>query len=277
MTKLQRRIAVALVVGVLVAWLFLREGQHPARPASAVASVPRESAPDQSHSQTVPGRPTSIASQEKAEADRSNSPAPETGVRRTPAWEIVSGIYGPLLDRLNLPAEVRERFLNLVCAERQAAFDVVSVAGAKNLSYLKDPTIERMALDAATSSDAEIRTLLTPEQFNQFIDYRNMRTIQVSVSRLTESASESGAPLTDAQVQGLINIFSANQTPGQLRRAPINAVLNLGGAGVTEPIITSARTLLSDPQLAALIALQADQMAPRHDTLGASPHPAGAR
>lgn len=277
---MKRTITVALLVvlaGGFVAWWLIAQKRPAANSPAAENSAPRAAGltDRQSRSESIPIWATMVTPAAPA-ARRPERSLRDLQAGRAVSLGVVSEIYGPLLEQLRLSDDVRKRFLELVCDERQSAYDVVSTARKEKVDYLSNPTVERMALEAATSADAEIRGLLSPDEFNQFVAYRAMRTIQVSVSKVVESIADSGsAPLTDSQVQGLIKVFVDAQTPGQLRRAPINAVLNLDGVGITEPVVSSARGLLSEPQLAALLEVRAGQLAPPHDKIGASPQPAG--
>ncbi len=279
MSRKTSLLIVLVLVGVFVAlvFVFVAERRTPvttrapiAQPSLAVKTVAN-------HSALAHFRPVAAASVENAESRRRDAATRDLQAGRAASLEIVSTIYGPLLAKLNVSSEVRKQFLDLVGNERQAAYDVVATANRENLDYLSNPEVQRMALAAATSEDARIHDLLPAADFEQFVDYRNMRPIQLSISRVMDNLAESGgAPLSDAEVQALIKVFYEAQTPGQLSRAPINAVLNLRGVGITEPIVSAARSVLSEQQLAALLAVRAAQAVPTHDRIGSpSARPGG--
>lgn len=267
-----------VLAGLFVAFVLVFETKRPTSPAATppVVQRSRRAKTEQGHSAATEIRPVVVASVENTERRRREASARDLQAGRAASFEIVSTIYGPLLDKLQVSPEVRKQFLELVCNERQAAYDVVSTANRENLVYLSNPDVQRMALAAATSEDAKIRELLPADDFDQFVDYRNIRTIQLSVAKLVDTIAESGGtPLSNAQLQALVKVFADAQTPGQLLRAPINAVLNLSGVGITDPIVDAARSVLSDQQFAALLQVRAAQSVPSHDKIGAPPRPAG--
>jgi hypothetical protein len=184
------------------------------------------------------------------------------------SFAIVTDIYSGFVKDVGLSETETKQFLELVCDERLSALDAVLTARAKGLNYHDDIELENLTMAAATLRDADIRQLLGTDNYAKFADYRSTAMVRSTINQLCDRSADAGAPIADAQITQLSQVYLTLQSPENARRAPIKAVLQLIGMPVTEQMIDASRSILSAPQLAALVEVRNAQHSPARDTVG---------
>jgi hypothetical protein len=181
--------------------------------------------------------------------------------------------YSSLFKALNLSPADLDKFKSLLVEKQAAITDVMSSAREQGLDPRNpDDRAQLVTLlqTAQAQVDANIQQTLGAAQFAQYQNYEQTLPQRNVVTQLAQSLSYTGAPLQDTQVAQLVNILAAN-TPAQNQNASGLGGLFAGMGGgfgnrtspITDAAITQAQSILTDPQVAALQQLQAQQQAQR--------------
>jgi hypothetical protein len=181
--------------------------------------------------------------------------------------------YSPLFKALNLSPADLDKFKSLLVEKQAAITDVMSSAREQGLDPRNPDDRAQLATLLQTAQaqvEANIQQTLGAAQFAQYQNYEQTLPQRNVVTQLAQSLSYTGTPLQDTQVAQLVNILAAN-TPAQNQNASGLGGLFAGMGGgfgnrtspITDAAITQAQSILTDPQVAALQQLQAQQQAQR--------------
>ncbi len=157
----------------------------------------------------------------------------------------LDGRYADLFKRLNLsPAQLEQ--LKTLLAERQLSMrDTFSAAREQGLNPRDNPEAFRKLIETTRNSiDESIRELLGDAGYAQFQRFETTEPQRRAVSQLQQRLSYTGAPLTTAQSDQLVQILSASGSPQ-----------------ITESTLNQARGVLSTVQVEALEQLYQEQQA----------------
>jgi hypothetical protein len=257
----KRIYTVLLLFGVAAAaFLFLTWSNRPTRPLAA----PPNAMP-------VPATEHKSAAPQSLVSDvRVTLPTPRPAMtteirqleergRREASLAVVADIYGPFLRQAGLGQDAADAFLNFTCDERLAALAAALAARAKGIRWMDFPETEEQVLRGATSRDADLRQLLGDQEYREFEEFRATSNIRTTINQINDRLDAANA-LTNDQVLQLARSFLALQKPQKVARAPADAVLQLIGMPLADPMVEAARNVLMDPQFAALEAVRESQL-----------------
>lgn len=143
---------------------------------------------------------------------------PEVAVATDPALralqlqvfdEEFAGIWGPLLQRLNLPAEKAAALKALLRAHEERRMDVTAVAGELQLE-LGDAAIQKMRNADGALLARQTLELLGPDDGKIYQQYRRDLALQPMLTDLAAMNFRTGTPLTGTESQQLLAILSAH-------------------------------------------------------------------
>lgn len=175
--------------------------------------------------------------------------------------------YADLFRKLNLnPAQVDE--FKALLAERQSSrMDVLAAARDEGLSGRENrEELRKLIQQAEGEIDADIRQLLGETAFREYQQYEQTAPQRAVVNQLETRLSYSGAPLTPAQSEALINVLAAASNGGDGAPSPAAdgpGVFGGRSQGITDEVLTRAQGVLGPSQIEALREIQAEQEAQR--------------
>jgi hypothetical protein len=130
--------------------------------------------------------------------------------------------YAALFKNLNLPAEQLDKLKTLLVEKQTAMQDVLAVARAQGVNPRDDPEgFRKLVASAQSDIDNNIRATLGEQGFSQYEQYQQTLPQRAVVNQLQQRLSYSGAPLSDAQSEQLVQILAST--------APQRADTNNGG------------------------------------------------
>lgn len=176
--------------------------------------------------------------------------------------------YAALFKSLNLSPAQLEQFKNLLVEKRTAVADVMAAARSQGLTGRENrDELRALVQDAQAEVDNSIRAAIGDAAFAQYQNYEQTQPQRNVVSQLQQRLSYSGAPLTDAQTEQLVQVLATTtdqRTPNAGGIRTPAGRLGLGGNGgtqITDAAVAQSATVLSTSQQQALQQLQAEQQA----------------
>lgn len=153
--------------------------------------------------------------------------------------------YGNLFKQLGLPADKLGQLKNLMAERQNAMMDVMSTASAQGLNPRENrEEIHQLTQAMQAEVDASIRSTIGDAAYAQYENYNATQSQRTAVNRINDTLSYTSTPLSTAQSQQLVAIMANN-----------------GTREVTDQVISQARGILSNDQIAALQQYQAEQQA----------------
>jgi hypothetical protein len=189
--------------------------------------------------------------------------------------------YAALFKQLHLSPEKLDRFKQLLIDRQNAPMDVMAAAGKPDaFGPETGANIPGLIQQETQEVDVSIHRLLGDTAYDEFQDFNRTQSERSVVDQLASRLSYSDVPLTGEQAEALVNLLSAERATqtatakptefGSLQYAVASpaggdVVFSTFGRGsttsITDNSIASAQTVLSDAQMNALRALQAEQLA----------------
>lgn len=176
--------------------------------------------------------------------------------------------YAALFKSLNLTPAQLEQFKNLLVEKRTAVADVMAAARSQGLTGRENrDELRTLVQNAQNEVDNNIRSVLGDAAFAQYQNFEQTQPQRSVVSQLQQRLSYSGAPLSDAQSEQLVQVLATtteqkNPSAGTLRPgAGRIAFGGNGGAQITDQAVAQASTVLNASQVQALQQLQQEQQA----------------
>lgn len=190
--------------------------------------------------------------------------------------------YASLFRSLNLPADQLARLASLLTERRTALLDIAAVARDQGVDLRNNaPGLQQLVATTQEEINRSIKGVIGDAGFAQLTAFEQTAAQRNTVSELQQRLSYTGAPLTTAQSDQLVQILAANPAP---RPAPATTPLSpapgalptglpdgaglrmLGGpaastATITPAAVTQSQSVLSPPQVSALQQLQQQQQA----------------
>lgn len=215
----------------------------------------------------------------------------------------LDGRYAPLFKQLNLAPDQLEDLKKLMVERQTVGADVFASAVQQRLDPMQNRAeLAKLTADGQAKVDGEIQSLLGDTSYSAYQNYQATLSQRNVVNQLQQSLSYTPNPLNDTQTEQLVQILTQNQPPrpagasGQIATSATTmimtassgggdvastvgpATLALGGATVTDAAVAASRTILSDPQVAALQQLQQQQAQTRTimQSMGGQPGQGGA-
>ncbi len=189
---------------------------------------------------------------------------PEVAVATDPALralhlqvfdEEFAGIWGSLLQRLNLPEAKVAALKALLRAHEERRLDVTAVAGEQQLE-LNDPAIQKMRSADGALLAKQTLELLGPDDGKIYQQFRRDLSLQGVITDLAAANFQTSTPLTFAESQQLLTILSANSermSNGFVRPNAVNwesALAQVERSGALSPASVEAfRRLVADQQV----------------------------
>jgi hypothetical protein len=173
----------------------------------------------------------------------------------------LDGRYASLFKQLNLTPTQLETFKNLLLEKQIAQRDVMVAARESGLSPRENrEELRKLVEQSKAETDAEILAMLGQEKFNQYKTYESTGSQRALVEQIGRSLSYSPTPLTDAQSQALVQIFSQNTAPQSTDGSPRERFAQ-GSITITDAMIAQAQRILAPDQVKVLQEQQAAQQA----------------
>ena len=272
----------------------------------AKTAVVKTEAPKRPDESAAPG--PNIRTMMSSAANMMNRPE----MQRMMAMSQKAGLdtnYAKLFKQLNLAPEKLEQFKKLMVERQSVANDVFSAAVEQGLDPVQGRReIVRMTGEAQGKVDGEIRSLLGDADFSSYQGYQATLPQRGVVNQVQQSLSYTPTPLTDQQAEQLVQILaqnpvarpagaaraadqtvtvSANRTMvvsgsstgggGTFVSAVAPGMMGLGNAPVSDAAVAASRSVLSEPQVAALqqVQQQQTQMNSVMQTMGGQPGQGG--
>ena len=191
---------------------------------------------------------------------------------------MIAEHYGPLLDRLQLRPEVRERFTALLAEKQLAKTDAEAAANDLVGTGLMIPAITAAQQDV----NAQIQQVLGPTAYQAYYDFEMTDGLRTTVHRLQDALRYSDNPMSDGQAESLVSALDQVTPPeerggiAKFTGASVEVAAGLVSQAFSAPLPDQAtqvaRTVLSSPQrsqLEALIRQQQEELLLRSQTLAA--------
>ena len=186
----------------------------------------------------------------------------------------LSQTYGPLFKSLNLTPDQLAQFQSLLADKQQALMDTLQAAREQGINPRTDPDGYKTLVNQAVSQvDASIQQALGDAGFQQYQQYQQTLPERNTVNTLQQQLSYTQTPLTDDEANQMVQLLAQNQpqragngTAGAANGGDpgpnLLSLVNGGGnARITPEALTAAQGVLSQPQVAALQQVQAEQQA----------------
>ncbi len=171
-------------------------------------------------------------------------------VERSRMMEDINRQYGPLLKRLNLDSAAVARFEGLVAEERLTAIDAVQVAISDGI---QTPDGQVAAIrEAVGEVDQQLQTLLGADDYQAFLDYRQVLPEEQTANELAQQLSGTDSPLTDAEQAQLTQLLNQMEPARYRQNEDLLAIVGFQQAPLTDAMVQAAGSILSPPQAAAL-------------------------
>jgi hypothetical protein len=191
---------------------------------------------------------------------------------------MIAEHYGPLLNRLQLEPQARDRFTALLAEKQLAKTDAEAAGNDLVGTGLMIPAIAAAQADV----NAQIQQVLGPAAYQAYYDFEMTDGLRTTVHRLQEALRYSDSPLSDAQAESLVTALDQVTPPeerggiAKFTGASVEVAAGLVSPAFSAPLPAAApqaaRALLSAPQRAQLEALmrqQQDELQLRAQTLAA--------
>ncbi|HEX2101168.1 MAG TPA: hypothetical protein VHF69_10915 [Candidatus Synoicihabitans sp.] len=291
-------LATSTIACATLAWQQYRRAEALAarldRPVEA-AAVQAGSVKSGGNETTVAADDTNPEETTRVESPRENRPnSPERReVRRDPAARInalmeqpefaaafqlqqkarLDERYASLFRKLNLPPAQLEQLKNLLADREAARMDVMSAARAEGLTGRESrDQLRELVQMTQEEVNASIGETLGDHVLNELQRYDRTAAERGTISQVERRLSYSGAPLSAAQSEALVNILATTGASrgGGAETSATGAVFaiaggtvagRIGGAMITDAVIAQAQGILTPAQLDALRAVQAEQEA----------------
>lgn len=182
--------------------------------------------------------------------------------------------FAGLFRRLDLGAGELAAFKHLLAEKENVALDVIAVNDSLPGGALPTAALNAGVTAARSQVEEAIRSSLGNERYALYHEYEQTLPQRAIVAQLEQRLSYSGAPLTVAQADSLMQVLVAHAPPLTPDSVPAAMVVSTGtptavpliqmnapAARVTEAVLTESQTVLAPPQLAALRDIQAEQVA----------------
>jgi hypothetical protein len=164
------------------------------------------------------------------------------------------GVWGPLLQQLNLSEEKAAALKALLRAHEERRMDVTAVAGEQQLK-LSDPAIQKMRRADGARLSQEVLALLGPDDGKIYREFRSNMAVMAQIKGLAEATYHTSTPLTYAESLQLRSILAANserEANGFVRPSAINweaALAQIAGSAVFSATTVEAfRQQVADAQ-----------------------------
>jgi len=229
-----------------------------------------------------------------AARDRSKNISPKAAqlqsLVRDPAYRKLQAVtvqgredrrFAPLFKTLGLDPDQLAQFKQFLAERQLAAADAAVAARDQGMAPGPNSGWGQAIFEAAASVDAQIKTTLGDEVYGQFQHYVQTLPERAVVEQLQTALSYTAAPLTDDQVNQLIQILqqAASASPLNNGNEIIISMAN-GLAALDSPPYTvsdqaavMAKSILSPEQMRALQQIQSQQQAQRQMSLLAGGNP----
>lgn len=176
--------------------------------------------------------------------------------------------YAALFKSLNLTPAQLEQFKNLLVEKRTSLADVMAAARSQGLNGRENrDEIRALVQNAQSEIDASIRSAIGEAAYAQYQSFEQTQPERNVASQLQQRLSYSDSPLTDSQVEQLVQLLSTTTDRNVPTASSVRAAgsrIGFGGnsgALITDQTITQATTVLSASQAQALQQLQQEQQA----------------
>ncbi len=167
----------------------------------------------------------------------------------------IDGIWGPVLQQLNLPQEKEAALKSLLRAHEERRLDVTAVAGEQNLE-LNDPAIQKMRSADGGLFAQQVLQLLGPEDAAIFQNFRRELAVMAQVTGLAVATYPTSMPLTYAeslQLRSILAAHSERMSNGFVRPNSINWEAALteiaGNESFSAATVESFRQQVADQQM----------------------------
>lgn len=212
--------------------------------------------------------------------------------------------YAPLFKQLNLAPDKLEELKKLMVERQSVGADVFAAAAQQGLDPMQNRReLAKLTTDGQAKVDGEIQSLLGDTSYSAYQNYQSTLPQRSVVNQLQQSLSYTPNPLSDTQTEQLVQILAQNQPPhpagasGQNVTATRTMVVTgsvggpsgvvstmdsgpmmVGSAPISDAAVAASRTILNDPQVAALQQLQQqqNQMGAIMQSMGGQPGHGGA-
>jgi hypothetical protein len=209
----------------------------------------------------APGSNAKVAAIDPAELARirGQEAALSQKVARGRLLEAINRAYGPLIKRLNLDPDAATQFASLVSQERLTAGEAIQAEKAQGVTSVAEYLAA--VREAVGGVDRQLATLLGPDNFEAFTQYRSTLPEQVTVAQLSDQLNSTSAPLTPGEQAQLVLLLDQMEAPSFRLNEDFLGIVGMQVAPLTEPMVQAAAQILSPPQAAALRTLQQAQQA----------------
>lgn len=183
---------------------------------------------------------------------------------------MIENRYAAMFKLMNMTPEEQAKFKSLVAERQNAVMDVLAAAREQGLNGRENRDQIRAMIDSAQAEvDNSVKALLGDQRYDQYKSYETTMPQRSTVDQLTSRLSYTQTPLSSQQSEALISILasSGGTTGGGNRGGFGGGIGAIAGAGptqsaqITTQAITQAQGILSQPQIAALQQMQAEQQA----------------
>jgi hypothetical protein len=183
--------------------------------------------------------------------------------------------FAALFRQLNLREDELAAFKQLLAEKESVALDVVAISESSPEGPLSPPALRESIRRAQAQVEDAIAQALGHERYAVYRDYERSVAPRTTVAQLEQRLSYSGAPLSPAQADSLVQILAQTAPGGADAVVPaVSIVVASGGANalpllpaatpagrVTDDAIIQARAVLAPAQLGALQDIQIEQQA----------------
>ena len=208
----------------------------------------------------------------------------------------LDGSHSTLFKQLALAPEKLEQLKKLMVERQTVGSDVLAAAVQQGLDPVQNRAeIRKLSADAQTKVDSEIKSLLGDGDYSRYQNYQTTLPQRNVANQLAQSLSYTANPLSDTQAEQLVQILAANPVP---RAVPATAAaggaaptaatatrtmvftdaggaasmgadfvapavaggrLGIVGLPISDTAVQASRSVLNDPQVAALQQMQQQQ------------------
>ncbi|HKB91074.1 MAG TPA: hypothetical protein VKC60_11205, partial [Opitutaceae bacterium] len=182
--------------------------------------------------------------------------------------------YAALFKSLNLSPQQLEQFKNLLVEKQMAFSDVMNAARDQGLNP-RNPQDRTQINQLLAQTNTDLESNIQQTLGTQYSDYQNYEQTlpqRNDVNQLAQKLSYTGTPLQDYQTEQLVKILAdyapqrTNTNAGATPTAQVsgnigNAINPNRTAPITQAAVNQAQSILSQPQVDALVQLQQDQQA----------------
>ncbi len=166
--------------------------------------------------------------------------------------------YAGLFRTLHLAPPDLEQLISLLVAKGTATAEAHQLARSQGLAV--ESRVDAVLLSAAATTEVtdRIRALLGAEKFAYYQNYERTLVFRSPITSLANQSRDTGTPLTDGQVDELVNLVAA-----AIPDADVTLALGVTPYVIPDAVLREMASPLAPGQRAALIEWQAAQKAGR--------------